>query len=85
VTPGHPGFEVALTVLFGLAREGEVRRNGIPRRLGDLALFTEWNGGLPAGPIRLLRPLFNWAARRARKRGRAAELLSRYGCDEPAP
>jgi quercetin dioxygenase-like cupin family protein len=84
MTPGHPGFEVALSVLFGLARDGEVRRNGIPRHFGDLALFTEWNDGLPSGPIRILKPLFTWAARRARARGRDAELLRRYGCDDPS-
>lgn len=82
-TPGNPGFEVALRVLFGLARDGEVRRSGLPRRFGDLALIFEWNQGLPAGPIRLLGPVAAWSARRARARGRAAELLRRYGCEEP--
>lgn len=83
MTPGHPGFEVALCVMFGLARDGEARANGLPRRFGDLALVAMWNEGLPAGPIRLLGPIVAWAARRATARGRAAELLRRYECEDP--
>ena len=82
MTPGHPGFETAIRVLFGLARDGEVRASGVPRRLGDIGLFAEWNQGLPSGPIRLLAPLLAWAARRARARGRAGDLLRRYGAEE---
>lgn len=83
MTPGHPGFETALKVMFGLARDGEVRRNGIPKRLSDIALLAEWNQGLPAGPLQLLKPVLAWCARRARARGRAAELLRRYEAAEP--
>ena len=82
-TPGFPGFEAALRVLFGLARDGNTRANGMPRRLDDLALLVKWNQGLPAGPARLLAPILRWLARRAEARGRAAELLRRYGADEP--
>lgn len=78
MTPGHPGFETALKVMFGLARDGEVRRNGVPKRLGDVALIADWNQGMLVGPLALLKPLFAWAARRARTRGRATELLRRY-------
>lgn len=84
MTPGHPGFETALKVMFGLARDGEVRRSGIPKRFSDIALLADWNQGLPAGPLQLLKPLLAWAARRARARGRAAELLRRYDATEPA-
>lgn len=84
-TPGNPGFETALRVLFGLARDGEVRASGIPKRLEDVAMIVKWNQGLPSGPLRLLGPLMRWAARRAETRGRAAELLRRYASDEPGP
>ncbi|HKY90636.1 MAG TPA: cupin domain-containing protein [Nevskiaceae bacterium] len=78
MTPGHPGFETAIKVMFGLARDGEVRRNGVPKRLADMALIAHWNQGLPAGPLSLLKPFFAWAARRAEANGRAGELLRRY-------
>ena len=81
-TPGHPGFEAAIQVLFGLARDGQTRSNGFPKRLDDLALLVKWNRGLPSGPLRLLAPVFGWLARRAEARGRATELLRRYGAEE---
>ena len=82
-TPGHPGFEAALQVLFGLARDGETKANGFPKRLSDLALLVKWNEGLPTGPARLLAPVLGWLARRAEASGRAAELLRRYGVEDP--
>lgn len=82
MTPGHPGFELFLRVLFGLARDGEVRPNGLPRRFSDLALLAEWDPSILAGPFRLLGPLMRWSARGARARGRAAELLRRYGGED---
>lgn len=84
MTPGHPGFETAIKVMFGLARDGEVRPSGIPKRFSDIALLAHWNQGLPAGPLSLLKPLFAWLARRARASGRAAELLRRYDATDPA-
>jgi quercetin dioxygenase-like cupin family protein len=78
MNPGHPGFERLLRVLFGLARDGQVRPNGMPRSLADLGLLTEWDPSILSGPLRLLRPLMRWFARRARARGRADELLRRY-------
>lgn len=81
-TPGHAGFEAAIQVLFGLARDGQTRSNGFPKRLDDLALLVKWNRGLPSGPMRLFAPLLGWLARRAEASGRAEELLRRYGVDE---
>jgi quercetin dioxygenase-like cupin family protein len=84
MTPGHPGFELFLRVLFGLARDGEVRKNGLPRRFSDLALLTEWDPSVLAGPLRLLAPLMRWSARRAHASGRAEELRRRFGGEDAA-
>jgi len=46
-------------------------------------LLVKWNPGLPSGPARLLAPVFGWLARRAEASGRAAELLRRYGVEDP--
>ena len=78
MTPGHPGFERFLRVLFGLARDGQVRKSGLPKRFADLALLREWDPSILAGPLRLLEPFMRWSARRSSARGRAAELLRRY-------
>jgi quercetin dioxygenase-like cupin family protein len=82
LVPGHPGFELVLRVAFGLARDGESRRNGLPRRLGDLALLAEWDPSLFVGPARVLAPVMRWIARRAHARGRADELVRRYAADD---
>lgn len=77
--PGHPGFELALRVLFGLGRDGELRPGGLPRRFTDLALIADWDPSLLAvGPRRLLLPLVRWYARRSPARARAAALRARY-------
>jgi quercetin dioxygenase-like cupin family protein len=79
MVPGHPGFETALRVVFGLGRDGELRASGIPRRFTDLALLAEWDPSLFAvGPRRLLGPLLRWYARRPASRARGATLLGRY-------
>ena len=78
MTPGHPGFERFIRVWFGLARDGGLRKNGIPRRLADMSLLAEWDPSILAGPLRLVAPLLKWTARRAHRSGRADELLRRY-------
>jgi quercetin dioxygenase-like cupin family protein len=84
MTPGHPRFELSLRVVFGLGRDGELRSNGMPRRLQDAALLVDWDPSLVAGPARLLVPFLRWAAHRPRARRRAAELLRRYAPDAAA-
>jgi quercetin dioxygenase-like cupin family protein len=80
MTPGHPGFETALRVAFGLGRDGELRPSGVPRRFADLALIAGWDPSLLAvGLRRVLTPVLAWCARRPSARQRAAELLARYG------
>jgi len=81
MTPGHPGFENVLRVLFGLARDGEVRRNGVPKRISDVGLLLALDPSLLTGMLRLVAPLARWSARRPSARRRAGALLHRYGCD----
>jgi hypothetical protein len=76
--PGHPAFELSLRVVFGLGRDGELRSNGMPRRLGDAVLLADWDPSLAVGPVRMLLPVLRWAARRPRARRRAEELVRRY-------
>ncbi|MGC3997084.1 MAG: cupin domain-containing protein [Anaeromyxobacter sp.] len=78
MTPGHPGFETFLRVWFGLARDGALRRSGLPRRVADMALLVDWDPSIAAGPLRLMAPLLRRAARRPSARARAGELLRRY-------
>ena len=79
MTPGHPAFELSLRIVFGLGRDGELRSNGMPRRLRDAVLLADWDPSLATGPVRLLVPVLRWAARLPGARRRAAELVRRYG------
>jgi quercetin dioxygenase-like cupin family protein len=81
MTPGNSAFEGFLRLLFGLARDGRVRPNGLPRRFADLALCADVDPSVLSGPLRLLGPLLRLSARRTRARGRAEELFRRYGVE----
>ncbi len=75
--PGQPGFETSLRVIYGLAADGKVLKNGVPRNPLHAALLLEWGETrLPASPIleRGLRVLASIArlARLDRK------LIARY-------
>jgi Cupin domain len=84
--PGHPGFEQAIQIAYGLAADGLVRDNGLPRRLSDLAVVVQLGETRFSGPVAVLQPLFGLLARRADRNGVQRRLVERYcriGC--PAP
>jgi mannose-6-phosphate isomerase-like protein (cupin superfamily) len=78
LTPGHSGFENALRIAYGLAADGLMSANGMPKKLAHLALLVEMGDTELIGPAALLRPALSWLARRARARGVERELLARY-------
>jgi len=76
--PGHSGFEKALTVAYGLARDGLASANGLPKNLYHTALLFEWGEGRLPGIFAILEPVFRFLARRARRKGIDRELEARY-------
>lgn len=76
--PGSEGFEKALRVLYGLAGDGLVRANGIPKNLYYTALIGEWSDMRLPGRYKLAEPLFRVLARRARRIGVDRDLEARY-------
>ena len=80
--PGHAGFEAALQVLFGLARDGQTRTQRVPEATRRPRLAGEVERGAPhrAGPpararVRLARP----PGRGQRTGGGAAATIWRAG------
>lgn len=76
--PGHRGFEAALRIAYGLARDGRVLKDGTPRNPVYLALLLELAEmrlpgarGVAAAPLRLIAAI-------ARRRGVLRELDARY-------
>ena len=78
LTNGHTGFERALRVAYGLARDGLVDGHGVPRSLAHAALLLELSDTEPTGAGRLLVPALRALARRARAEGVERRLVARY-------
>ena len=50
--PGQPGFETSLRVIYGLAADGKVLKNGLPRNPLHAALLLEWGETRLPAPTR---------------------------------
>ena len=76
--PGSPGFEKALRVVYGLAADGLVRRNGVPRNPLHAALVLEMGEVRLPGAYAAAQRVLGLLARVARWRGVDRELERRY-------
>ena len=76
--PGHAGFEKAVRVAYGLARDGLARADGTPRNPYHLALLLAWSEMRPPGIFTVVEPLLRFLAQRARRKGLDRELEARY-------
>lgn len=76
--PGQPGFEQGLRVAYGLANDGRVLKNGMPRNPLHTALLLEWGDSCLPGAYAALERVFRLLARLARHRGVDRALLERY-------
>ncbi|MDA0138645.1 cupin domain-containing protein [Solirubrobacter deserti] len=64
--PGQPGFETSLRVAYGLAADGRVLKNGMPRNPLHAALLLEWGtAGCPARTPCSNAACGSWPASRA--------------------
>lgn len=78
ITPGHKGFENALRILYGLAEDGLTDKKSIPKNLSHVAIIGNLSDSRLLGFMKLLSPLFNLLAKRARKNGLEEKLIARY-------
>ena len=78
LTPGHRGFEQALQIGYGLARDGRCDARGLPRDIRHLAVLAEMSEMRLCGALRAIEPVLHTVATRARARGVDAELVERY-------
>jgi hypothetical protein len=81
--PGHTGFENAIRILYGLARDGQTNSKGIPRNPSHIAVAGEISDMRLAGVLRLLGPLWRLLAQRARANGTEQALIAAY-CSPPS-
>ena len=76
--PGSPGFENGLRIAYGLAADGLVRKNGVPRNPLHAALVLQIGDVRLPGGYAALAPALGLLARVARWRGVERELERRY-------
>lgn len=76
--PGQPGFETSLRVAYGLAADGRVLKNGVPRNPLHAALLLDWGDLRLPGAYALLEYGLRLLARVARRAGIDRKLQQRY-------
>jgi mannose-6-phosphate isomerase-like protein (cupin superfamily) len=76
--PGNEGFEQALRIAYGLARDGLTNKRGLPKSMLQMAFLVDLSDTRLAGPMRALNPMFIRLARVARRRGIDADLKRQY-------
>jgi quercetin dioxygenase-like cupin family protein len=76
--PGHRGFEQSMQIACGLAADGLVDADGLPKRLSHLALLVDLADTRIGGRMKVLEPVLGLLARRARHSGVETELVERY-------
>lgn len=76
--PGSKGFEQSLQIGYGLARDGETKKNGFPKSKYALAwLFDISESNLP-GWMSIFEWILRRQARKAQKLGINQQLTERY-------
>lgn len=78
LNPGSEGFENAIKIAYGLARDGQCDAKGLPKRLDHMAVLFDIGEGRIPGLLSLLMPLMRMLARKARARGVEKELMEKY-------
>ena len=76
--PGSPGFEKGLRITYGLAADGRVLKNGVPRNPLHTALILEMGQLRLPGAYAVIERIMGLLARVARRRGVDSELERRY-------
>lgn len=78
VQPGFSGFENALCILYGLARDKRTNHKGIPLSILDLAVVTRMSDMHQPGAMALLTPLLMFFNMLARIRKVDKKLIAQY-------
>lgn len=78
--PGSTNFEKTLMVAYGLARDGLVNANEMPKNIHHLALLVVWSDTVfkHLKLLLLFEPFFKLMASRATRRGMEAALTDKY-------
>ena len=78
ITPGFPGFEEFLQIVYGLAQDGKVSAQAMPKNPFELGYVILISGTYMTGLMAVFQPVLSWLGRQAIKKGIGAELQRRY-------
>lgn len=78
VQPGNIGFQLLVAVLNGLARDGKVNKQGLPKNMVVFGYLSVAAGSNIPGAMSFFQPILNWLHRIALKNGTAKTLLAKY-------
>ena len=78
IQPGNMGYQLLVAVLNGLARDGRVKKNGLPGNWFIRGYLSVASGSNIPGVLSWLQPLLTWLYRIAIKKGIDKQLLAKY-------
>ncbi len=78
IQPGNIGYQLLVSVLNGLARDGRVRKNGLPGNWLLRGYLSVASGSNIPGVLSWLQPILNWLYKIAVKKGIDKQLLAKY-------
>lgn len=78
ITPGHTGFENSLRILYGLAEDGLTDKKSIPKSLHHVAVIGSISDSYLPGIMKIMSPIFNLFAKRAKQTGLEKKLIDKY-------
>lgn len=78
ITPGFPGFEQFLQIVYGLAHDGQVNGQAMPKNPFALGYVLLISGTYMSGLMAAMQPVLSWLGRQAIKQGLGDALQQRY-------
>lgn len=78
ILPGSTGFERTLQIGYGLARDGLVNKQGLPKNIIHLASLIEMSDTIVPGFFARILPIMRLIGNYARRKGIEQQLIERY-------
>lgn len=77
-SPGHPGMENFIKIIYSLAEDGLTDRKGKPKSFAHLASILVMSDSNAPGLLSLLSPIIRTVAKKSKKNGTEKWLLDKY-------
>jgi mannose-6-phosphate isomerase-like protein (cupin superfamily) len=78
IQPGNIGYQLLVSVLNGLGRDGKVNKDGLPTNWLIRGYLSVAAGSNVPGFLSWIQPLLNWLYKIAIKKGIDKQLLAKY-------